>query len=66
MDTATVLVNATEMGRRVGVTSSTIRRWAQDGIIPTVWLSERTRRYDPDEVIAALKKHGETAARSDT
>lgn len=50
------LVDGKEMARRIAVSPATVRRWAQNGIIPVVRLSNRTQRYDPAAVIAALKR----------
>lgn len=53
------LVSGVELARIVGVTADTIARWRRADLIPSVWINRRTIRFDPDDVIAALKQHAD-------
>ncbi len=49
-------LTADELARRLNLKASTIRRWAQDGIIPCLKLSAKVIRFDPEEVERALRE----------
>ena len=50
------LVDAKEMGRRIGLDPQTVKRMARHGQIPVIKINPRVIRFDPNEVIAALKE----------
>ncbi len=47
-------VNAENIGQKVGVKASTIKKWARGGIIPCLRLTGRVLRFDPEAVEQAL------------
>jgi len=50
------LITAEQLGERLSLKPGTIKRWAQDGIIPYLRLSGKVIRFDPGEVEEALKE----------
>jgi excisionase family DNA binding protein len=56
------LMTAEELAERLAVSPRTVIEWAKSGRIPEVRASERIRRFDYEDVVAALKKK---AARHD-
>jgi excisionase family DNA binding protein len=46
------------LARRLQVRRETVRRWARDGRIPVLRVSEKVVRYDYGEVIEALRARG--------
>lgn len=48
------LITAEELAERLRLRPSTIRRWSQDGLIPSIKLTGRVTRFDFDAVRAAL------------
>lgn len=51
----TVYATAEQIGGKVGVTASTIKRWAREGLIPSLRPTGRVLRFDPDKVEQALR-----------
>lgn len=49
------LLNTCGLAKELGVSDKTVRKMTREGRIPCVAISERTRRYDLEEVRAALK-----------
>ena len=49
------LLTTSEVARRLGVQSSTIRKWVARGKIPQVFLGPTVRRYDWGSVLKALR-----------
>ena len=45
-----------ELAQRLRLRPSTIKRWAQEGIIPSLRLSGKVVRFDPEDVECALRK----------
>lgn len=43
------------MAALLNVSPHTVEQWGRDGRIPRLMLSPRCIRYDPDEVLAALR-----------
>jgi excisionase family DNA binding protein len=56
----TELLNKAEIAERLGVHPETIAKWAREKRIPEIRISPKGRRFDFDEVIAALKKRSST------
>ena len=54
-------MTAEELARDLGVSPGTVMGWAKSGRIPVIRASRRIYRFDLDEVIAALKGHGQDA-----
>ena len=52
-------VNASEMGDLLGVRAVIVRRWARLGHIPKLVLPNARFVFDPEAVIAALRKQEE-------
>ena len=50
------LLTPEQLAERLGVKPSTIQQWAKIGKIPEIRISAKVRRFDYDEVIAALKE----------
>lgn len=48
------LLTADELARQLRVQPSTVRRWAQKGIIPAVRLTPKLVRYNAADVVEAL------------
>jgi excisionase family DNA binding protein len=48
------LITTSDLARRLGVTSDTIRKWARDGRIPCLRVGQKTLRFDPKAVLNAL------------
>ena len=49
------MLSAEELAERLGLTVRKVLELANEGLIPEVRVSERIRRFDYDDVIAALK-----------
>jgi excisionase family DNA binding protein len=49
------LLTVEELAQRLRLRPSTIRRWAQENIIPALRLSGKVIRFDLDEVLTALR-----------
>jgi len=54
------LLQTQDVARRLGVATSTIRRWAAEGRISYLWAGSY-RVFEPDEVRRLAKKLGERA-----
>jgi excisionase family DNA binding protein len=52
-----VLLTAEELAQRLRLQPSTVKRWAQEGIIPALRLSGKVVRYDWEAVENALREH---------
>ena len=52
------LLTAEELAQRLAVSPRTVRRWAKETRIPEVRASARVRRFDYEDVLAALKQRG--------
>ena len=50
------LITADELGKRLNLSTDTIRKWARAGIIPCLKLSGKVVRFDSTEVEDALRK----------
>ncbi len=50
----TTYATAHEIGQKLGVKASTVKRWARDGLIPSLRLTGRVLRFDPKAVERAL------------
>jgi len=50
------LLTAEELADRLAVSPSTVIEWAREGRIPEIRASARIRRFDYEDVLAALKK----------
>lgn len=48
------LLTARELAKRLRVSPETVRAWARRGCIPTLRLSPKTIRFNPEAVLAAL------------
>jgi len=58
------LLNAHEVGSRLGVSAVTVRIWARQGRIPSIRISAKVVRFAWDEVLAAICEHAaDTAGR---
>lgn len=51
----TALVTAEDIGDRVRVKATTVKRWAREGRIPSLRLTGRVLRFDPVAVEEALR-----------
>ena len=49
------IVTAAELAEQLSLKAKTIRDWARQGKIPALRMSPKVIRFDPDEVIRALK-----------
>lgn len=54
------LLTPVEVARRLRVTTRTIHRWSDRGILPAQMLPNGQRRYRVEDVDAALKKYEPT------
>lgn len=52
----TTYMTADDIGKRLAVKGTTIRKWARQGLIPSVRLTGRVLRFDPDAVDEALRE----------
>lgn len=59
------LLTGRELARRLGASDRCARRWARLGYLPCLQVSGRVRRYDLDEVFAALRRRGLAAAQEE-
>ena len=57
-ETTSRFVDAAEMGDRLGVRSCSIRRWVRQGLVPALILPNGRPVFDPDAVVAALRRRG--------
>jgi len=53
------LLTAEELGQRLRVQPSTIKRWSQEGMIPALRLTGKVIRFDFAEVVQALRSRAE-------
>jgi excisionase family DNA binding protein len=58
-------VNARELAGQYNVAPTTIRKWARQRVIPSLRPTNRTVRFDPEAVAAALEQKAVSAARND-
>ena len=49
------LITEDDLAAYLDVSSQTVARWAQAGLVPSVRLPKQSRRYLMSEVLAALK-----------
>jgi predicted site-specific integrase-resolvase len=49
------MLTSAELAEQLSLRPSTIRRWARRGIIPTIRISQKVMRFDPVEVVQALR-----------
>jgi len=56
MNVESKLVDASAVAEAMGIRSATVRRWANQGLIPVVRISSRTVRFDLADVLAAIRK----------
>lgn len=52
----TAFVTAEEIGMSIGVKAATVKRWARDGLIPSLRLTGRVLRFDPAAVERTLRE----------
>ena len=52
------LLTPSELAGRLRISSSTLRKWAKDGLVPKVQIKAGTFRYDPEAVVQAMSLHG--------
>lgn len=50
------LLNTKEMAKRIGISTYTLQKWVREKKIPAYSPSRKIYLYDPQEVIARLKK----------
>lgn len=50
------LLNADELASVLDVRPATVRKWARDGLIPSIRLSAKTIRFCYGDVLAALRE----------
>jgi excisionase family DNA binding protein len=62
MDTARDLITTGQAAERLGVSPQTIRRWADDGSLPSVRTPGGQRRFSPVTVAALLRIPQEASA----
>ena len=55
-ESQTRFVTPAEMGDLIGAGAASIRRWARQGLIPKLVLPSGRFVFDPEAVIAALRK----------
>ena len=53
------LLTTAQLAKRLQVSPGTIRDWARDGRIPQIRLSQKSRRFLLDDVLAALNQKAE-------
>lgn len=58
------LLTSEELAQRLRLRPSTVKRWAQEGIIPSLRLSGKVVRFDPEEVERALRSRATADAGS--
>ena len=56
-DMANELLTTEELADRLAVSPRTVIEWAKMGRIPEVRASQRIRRFDYEDVVAALKRN---------
>jgi len=52
-------VTAEELARQLRLRPSTVKRWAQAGIIPVLRLTAKVVRFDPEQVDRVLREQAE-------
>ena len=58
-------LTAEQLAHDLSLRPATIKRWAQEGIIPCLRLSPKVVRFDPTEVEEALRERAVKAKRDD-
>jgi excisionase family DNA binding protein len=53
-----------ELAGFLGVQPDTVRRWARAGMIPAVRISRRVMRFEPDQVVRALRRRASVRPRA--
>jgi len=56
-------LTAEQLAHELSLKPGTIKRWAQEKIIPCLRLSGKVVRFDPDEVEAALRQRASQAGK---
>ena len=60
------LITTAELADRLRVTSATVVKWRRQGIIPALRINATTYRFDPNDVLAALRARTTAAACTQT
>ncbi len=55
------LLTTRQLAAQLQVSPDTVRSWVRSGLIPEVRLSPKVRRFDPAEVLRALRERGEVS-----
>ena len=50
------ILTACQMADQLGLKESTIRKWGKSGLIPVIKPTAKVIRFDPKDVVAALKQ----------
>ena len=58
------LQTASELAPSLKISERTLRRWAQQNIVPAIRVTRRTLRFDPQAVEAALRQSHPAPARA--
>lgn len=59
------LLTAEELGRRLRLGPDTVKLWARRGLIPSIRATSKTLRFDPSEVMRALRRRDEEVEEQD-
>lgn len=52
------LLTPQEMAERLRVSNSTVMSWARNGLIPSIRITGKVVRFDPDLVLQAIREEG--------
>jgi excisionase family DNA binding protein len=59
------LLTADEMAKKVRLKPATVLEWARLGKIPSVRVNAKTVRFDPADVVAAMKETSRVASQEE-
>lgn len=50
------LLKPSELAKRLSVSTATVTKWRRTGVIPSIKINAVTFRFEPSEVIEALRR----------
>ena len=66
MTEQTKFLTAIELAEQLQIAPETVRQWTRRGVIPSLRLSAKVIRYEPEEVLAALRSRSGASRSEDS